>query len=72
MQPDCSTTGDHVNLLIEQPDLPDDEQRRDALLDDLEAAVGEVLADHGLNVDSLRTFGGHTYTSIESDCPLMW
>lgn len=69
MQDDTSTTGDHVSLLIEQPDLPDDDQQRDALLDDLETAVETVLADHGLNADHLRTFGGHTYASIETDCP---
>jgi len=70
MQDNTSTTGDHVSLLIEQPDLPDDEQRRDAFLNDLEAAVETVLADHGLDADHLRTFDGHTYASIETDCPL--
>lgn len=70
MQDDTSTTGDHMSLLIEQPDLPDDEQRRDAFLDDLETAVEAVLADHGLNADRMRTVDGHTYTSIEADCPL--
>jgi len=70
MQYDTSTTGDHVSLLIDQLGLPDDDQRRDALLDDLETAVEAVLADHGLDADHLRTFDGHTYTSIETDCPL--
>lgn len=70
MQDDTSTTGDHVSLLIEQPDLPDNDQRRDAFLDDLETAVETVLADHGLNADHLRTVDGHTYASIETDCPL--
>ena len=69
MQHDNSTTGDHVSLLIEQPDLPDDEQRRDTLLTDLEKAVQGVLADHGFDGDHLRTFDGHTYTSINADCP---
>jgi hypothetical protein len=66
---DTSTTGDHVTLLINQPDLPADDQQREAFLTDLEAAVETVLADHGLDADRLRTFGGHTYTSIEADCP---
>lgn len=70
MQYDTSTTGGHVSLHIKQPDLPDDEQRRDAFLDDLETAVAAVLADHGLDADSLRTFDGHTYASIETNCPL--
>lgn len=70
MQDDTSTPGDHVSLLIEQPDLPDDEQRRNAFLDDLETAVEAVLADHGLDADHLRTFDGHTYASIKTDCPL--
>ncbi|MFC6720234.1 hypothetical protein [Halobacteriaceae bacterium SHR40] len=69
MQHDSSTTGDHVSLLIDQPALPDDEPRRETLLADLEAAVEAVLADHGLHADALRTFGGHTYTSIDADCP---
>ena len=54
MQDNTSTTGDHVSLLIEQPDLPNDEQRRDAFLNDLETAVEAVLANHGLNADHLR------------------
>lgn len=66
---DTSTTGDHVTLLINQPDLPADDQQREAFLTDLEAAVETVLADHGLEASRLRTFGGHTYTSIEADCP---
>ena len=64
-----SATGNHVSLLIDQLDIPDDEQQRTALLDDLETAVEEVLDDHGRDADSLRTFGGHTYTSIDADCP---
>jgi len=70
MQYNISTTGDHVSLLIDQLGLPDDEQRRDAFLEDLETAVEAVLADHGLDADHLRTIDGHTYASIESDCPL--
>ncbi len=70
MQDNTSTTGDHVSLLIQQPDLPDDEQQRDALLDDVETAVEAVLADHGRDADHLRTVDGHTYASIETDCPL--
>jgi len=69
MQDITSTTGDHVSLFIEQPDLPDDEQQREALLDDVETAVEAVLADHGLNANQLRTVDGHTYASIETDCP---
>jgi hypothetical protein len=70
MQYDTPTTGDHISLLIDQLDLPDDDQRRDALLNDVEAAVEAVLADHGLDTDYLRTVDGHTYASIETDCPL--
>jgi hypothetical protein len=70
MQDNTSTTGDHVSLLIDQPDLPDDEQRRDAFLNDLEVAVEAVLADHGLDAAHLRTVDGHTYASIEDSCPL--
>ena len=70
VQDNISTTGDHVSLLIEQPDLPDDEQRRDAFLNDLETVVEAVPTDHGLDAAHLRTVGGHTYASIESDCPL--
>jgi len=70
MQDNTSTTGDHVSLLIEQPDLPDDEQQREALLDGVEAAVETVLADHGRDADRLRTVDGHAHVSIETDCPL--
>jgi hypothetical protein len=69
MQDDTSTTGDHVSLLIKQPDLPDDDQRRDAFLEDLEAAVEAVLAGHGLDADHLHTIDGHTYASIQDVCP---
>lgn len=67
---DGSTTGDHVSLLVRQPGLPDDDQRCKEILQDLERAVEEVLAEHGLDGDRLRTFGGHTYTSIDTDCPV--
>jgi hypothetical protein len=70
MQDNTSTTGDHVSLLIEQPDLPDDEQQCEALLNDVETAVEAVLADHDLDAARLRTVHGHTYASIEADCPL--
>lgn len=63
-------TEDHVSLFIERLDLPDDDQRRDDFLEDLEVAVEAVLADYGLDADYLSTFGGHTYTSIKADCPL--
>jgi hypothetical protein len=69
MQYDTPTTGDHISLLIDQLDLPDDDQQRGALLDDLETAVEAVLADHGLDADYLRTFDGHTYASIQDLCP---
>lgn len=69
MQHDTSTTGDHVSLLIDRPNLPEDEQRRETLLQDLETAVEAVLDDHGLDADHLQTFDGHTYASIETDCP---
>jgi hypothetical protein len=36
----------------------------------VETAVAAVLADHGLDADRLRTVAGHTYASIEADCPL--
>ena len=39
MRYDSSITGDHVSLLINHPDLPDDEQLCEAILDDIEAAV---------------------------------
>lgn len=70
MQYDIATTGDHVSLQIKRPDLPDDEQQREAILDDLETAVKTVLAEHGLNDDGLRTVDGHTYASIKTNCPL--
>lgn len=64
-----SVTGDGVSLFIKQLDLPDDDQRRDTFLDDLETAVEAVLADHGLDAASLSTFGGQTYASIDANCP---
>lgn len=70
MQYDNSTTGDHVTLLISRPDLPANDQCRKDFFDDLEATVDEVLADHGLDAETLQTIGGHTYTSIHADCPL--
>jgi len=53
MRYDSSTTGDHVSLLINHPDLPDDEQLYEAILDNIEAAVADVLADHGVEADGL-------------------
>lgn len=69
MLSDTSATGDHVSLLIKQLDLPEEEQRRKALLEDLEAAVEAVLDDHGLEADRLQTIGGHTYSMVNADCP---
>jgi hypothetical protein len=69
MRYDSLTTGDHVSVLVNQVDLPDDDDQRKALLDELETAVEAVLAEYELTADRLKTISGHTYTSIESDCP---
>ncbi|QLH83835.1 hypothetical protein [Halosimplex pelagicum] len=69
MQSDSARTGDHATLLIQQLGLPEDDDHRDALLEDLETAVKTVLADHGLDADRVKAIGGHTYTSISPDCP---
>jgi hypothetical protein len=69
VQYDISTTGDHVSLVINQVNLPDDDHQRDALLEELETAVKTVLANSELSADRIKTVSGHTYTSIGSDCP---
>lgn len=69
MQYDINMAGDHVTLLIRKPNLPDDEQQRTTILNDIETAVEGVLATHGLEADRVRLFGGHTYSMIDPNCP---
>lgn len=69
MQVDDNATGDQVNLLINQPDLPRDDEARENILNDLEMAVEEVLDDHDVDPLMINAIGGHTYSSIEADCP---
>lgn len=69
MKFDTSTVGEQVSILLQQLDLPTAEPNREELLNDLELAVEAVLAEHGLAADRVKTIGGHTYASIDADCP---
>lgn len=69
MRYEHSAVGCQLTLLIEELDLPVDEIERDCLLKELETALGSVLANHGLDADSFRAIGGHTYSAIKARCP---
>ena len=47
MQYNIATTGDHVSLQIKEPDLPDDEQQREAILDHGALVQPELLLPDG-------------------------
>lgn len=65
-----STAGGHVNIQLRSPGLPDDEQARNKVLDELATAVETVLAEHGVGEDCLRIFDGHIYSMVSDDCPV--
>lgn len=69
MQYDINMAGDHVTLLIRQPNLPNGDPQRTTILTDLETAVEDVLATHGLEAGQVQLFGGHTYSMIDPNCP---
>lgn len=70
MRSGTSTTGDQLSICINRPGMPDDEERRENLLHDVEMAVEAVLNEYDLDPTFQKTIDGHVYASVEDDCPV--
>ena len=62
-------TGDHLSIATHNVDLPRDDDDRTELLEHIESAVKEVLADHGLEPSHLTLYDGHMYSHLKNRCP---
>jgi len=62
-------TGDHISIATHNVDLPRDDADRTELLRQVESAVEDVLADHGLEPSHLTLYDGHMYSQIKNRCP---
>ena len=69
MRYEKSATGRQLTLLLEEVELPADDEPRDRFLHDLETALESVLEDHDLDADDSTAIGGHAYTAISDRCP---
>ena len=69
MLPTQATTGDQLNIFINGCSFPAEKEDRETVAAELEAAVIEVLAEHGHSPDHMQIIDGHTYSSIQDVCP---
>lgn len=58
-----------LSIDIEGIDLPTDDDARQALLDEIEDEVNEIIEDEGLSANGARAKTGHQYAQIPPHCP---
>jgi hypothetical protein len=62
---------DELVIRVSGAALPDGEQERDTILQDLGRQVGRILSEnHGIHADSVSGDVGPQYTQIGDDCPV--
>lgn len=59
----------NLSIIAEDVDVPDSEDESEKLLQDVEAAVKEVLTEYGLEPSFLLVNDGHVYSQIKDTCP---
>ena len=62
---------DELVIRVSGAALPDGEQERETILQDLGRQVGRILSEnHGIHADSVSGDVGPQYTQIADDCPV--
>jgi hypothetical protein len=62
---------DELVIRVSGAALPDGEQERDTILQDLGRQVGRILSEnHGIHADTVSGDVGPQYTQIGDDCPI--
>jgi hypothetical protein len=70
-EPDVSkqATTNRLAINVEGVDLPDDSEKREALLERIENEVDRIVDDEGLSGNSAAAKAGHQYTQAPGNCP---
>jgi len=68
---DSEEQSDELVIRVSGAALPDGEQERETILQDLGRQVGRILSEnHGIHADSVSGDVGPQYTQIGDDCPV--
>jgi hypothetical protein len=60
----------HLNVILKDCQLPEDDDERRKVAEDVEKAVQSVLDQYGIDARDPEIIDGHTFTKVDDRCPI--